>query len=530
MAALEAEKLLRPEERAPRAPFVQDCSSRLYLPESEGMKDNNSNNGSVMNSVYDDEDINVFDAVNTGDAESLCDILLHSPQSVYSINQEGRTALHIACMSNNHVIALLLIQHGAVINASDAAGQTPMHLCSDAAMVHLLCQRGGSTHIRDNHSFTPLYVHTIHCREELVNNLLAHNADPMLIDPVTQRNALHCAADMLNFNIISMLLLTKKAHQFINDQDKEGNTAIHIIVANRSETMNLGSCTHKVQGLLIQKCLMLLINMGAKVNIQNNRGDSPLHLLCSNHHLKVTLTTAPLVEIVLDMLGDPNAADNGGCRPLMVAAAHGDWEVCELLVRAGADINAICSITSSFLLNNQKDFMKYIDNNHYNNNNITFNTCKPSDIIPKNILLQLYNHINAPQSMVKKGNLKRCPQCLETKEFDLEPVKEISFLTSLLGLGLGGITGLEYSTIPLQSFDDKIQNNNVTNNCGHCGRYLCIKCLSHSLMPALMPQYWQDASTLIPTSKPSGALNFSFYIPSSDHIKLCRVCYDIFVK
>ena len=531
VAALEAEKLLRSEERAPRAPYVQDCSSRLYLPESEGVKDNNSNNGSVMNSVYDDEDINVFDAVNSGDAESLCDILLYSPQSVYSINQEGRTALHIACMSNNHVLALLLIQYGAVINASDAAGQTPMHLCSDAAMVHLLCQRGGSTHIRDNHSFTPLYVHTIHCREELVNNLLAHNADPMLVDPVTQRNALHCAADMLNFNIISMLLMTKTAQEFINNVDKDGNTAIHIIVANRPETLNLGNSTHKVQGLLIQKCLMLLVNMGAKVNIQNNRGDSPLHLLCSNLHLRATLTTAPLVEIMLDMAADPNAADTGGCRPLMVAAAHGEWEVCESLVRAGADINASCSITSSFLLNNQKDFQKYIDNNHYHNIDLTSNLCKPSDIIPKKMLLQLYNYISAPQSMVIKGNQKRCPQCLETKEFDLEPAKDISFITSLLGLGLGGITGFDYSTAPLQTTENNDNNhNNLTNNCRHCGRYLCSKCLSHSLLAALMPQYCKESLNLNPAVKTSGGMSFSFYEPNSENVKLCHTCYNVFVK
>ena len=50
------------------------------------------------------------------------------------------------------------------------------------------------------------------------------------------------------------------------------------------------------------------------------------------------------------------------------------------------------------------------------------------------------------------------------------------------------------------------------------------------LLAALMPQYGKDSSNLNPVVKASGGLNFSFYEPNSEHVKLCQTCYNVFVK
>lgn len=548
VAVLEAEKLLHPpQDYSTPTSAIKDSSCRLYLPEMEPKDINNACSG--MNSEYAEINISIFDAVNSGDTESLCDILLYNPRCIFSVNQEGRTALHLACMNNSHVIALLLIQHGALLNAPDAAGQTSMHLCSDPGMIHLLCQKGARTDIRDNHSFTPLYVHTLHCREELVQMLLSHNADPTLLDPLNLRNTLHCAAYMGNYNIISMLLSVPKINTFLDAQDIYGNTAIHIIVSNRLESLNSvcrNNSTHKVQSLLIQKCLMLLLNRGANVNIKNKFDETCLHFICSNIHLRETYSTAPILEIVVNMGGEVNVSDRDGCTPLMVGAVYGNWEVCELLVRGGGDLNSLFSITTSYLLNNRKEYYENnkkdrksrskdskinygdmgdnTDNNDNDDENLLYKTCVTSEIIPRQTLLSLYNHISAPQSMIKNNNFneRRCMGCREGFDSGAVNDKNSSFLSAFLGLEIEAqlTVGLKNCRPSGYNYYDKKKTGHG-NNCGHCGRYLCPKCLNHELLVALLPEFLQTSILK------SQGLRLSFLTHSGDNLKLCQLCYTI---
>lgn len=527
VAALEAEKFMGSpvvsEESTPRRP------SRLYLPESDSSREKTSSSGyTTCSGEYKEVENNIHDAVNNGDMEWLINNLRKTPHSVFLVNQERRTALHLASMSNFLSIAELLVQHGSVVNAQDAAGQTPMHLCSDSGVMDLLCSSGGSTTVRDSHGYDPLYVHTLHSRDDLVKCLLANRADPTMKDPIDSRTALHCAAEVRSYNIIRLLLSASVEDAFLNAQDKDGNTALHIILGDFSETLNSQSVrntTKKAQGLLIQKCLMALLNRRARVNIKNNLGDTPLHYICSNTNLRSTMVTAPLVQILLDMSADVNALNNEGCTPLMVSAAHGDWEVCELLVAAGGDLNALCNITSGYLLNNRqyKAFTEIRNNSPEELSEDPIHTamCAPSDIIPKEILFSLYHSISSCQSLVRKKNAKRCGEC--KADFDQmlqcpmeENNKDYSYIMYLLGI-----------EVDVVSCTEKDQTS-ALNNCGHCGRFLCRKCLPRSLPMDLMPMYFNAKGNASP-----GGGRFSFGSNTGDNsvsIPLCEICHDILVK
>jgi ankyrin repeat protein len=528
LAVLEAEKLVGSptvsEEGTPRRP------SRLYLPESDSTREKTSSSGYTTSSEYKEAENNIHDAVSNGDMDWLVNNLRKTPHSVFIVNQERRTGLHLASMSNSLSITEFLVSHGSVVNAQDAAGQTPMHLCSDSDVMNLLCSSGGSTIIRDNHGYNPLYVHTLHSRDDLVKCLLANGADPTLKDPIESRTALHCAAEVRSYNIIRLLLSVSSEDSFLNAQDKDGNSALHIILGDFTETLNLQSVrntTKKAQGLLIQKCLMLLLNRGALVNIKNNSGDTPLHYVCSNTNLRSTMVTAPLVQILLDMAANANAMNNEGCTPLMVSAAHGDWEVCELLVAAGGDLNALCSITSGYLLNNRQyrafSGIQNIASEEQKEDPIHTAMCAPSDIIPKDILCSLYRLISSPQTLVRKKNAKRCGEC--KTEFDqLLPCpteganKDYSYIMSLLGIEVDVVNCTE------------TDRSGALNNCGHCGRFLCRKCLSHSLLKELMPVYLTSPSK---GSSSPGGMRFSFGSNTSDctdSTPLCGICHDILLK
>jgi ankyrin repeat protein len=526
VAELEAEKLngspAVSEEGTPRR------LSRLYLPESDSTREKTSSSGYTTSSEYKEAENNIHDAVSNGDMDWLINNIRKTPHSVFLMNQERRTGLHLASMSNSLSIAEFLVSHGSVVNAQDAAGQTPMHLCSDSDVMNLLCSSGGSTTIRDNHGYNSLYVHTLHSRDDLVKCLLANGADPTLKDPIESRTALHCAAEVRSYNIIRLLLSVSSEDSFLNAQDKDGNTALHIILGDFTETLNLQSVrntTKKAQGLLIQKCLMLLLNRGATVNIKNNSGDTPLHYVCSNTNLRSTMVTAPLVQILLDMSADANSMNNDGCTPLMVSAAHGDWEVCELLVSAGGDLNALCNITSGYLLNNRqyRAFNEMHSNGSVEQKEDPIHTamCTPSDIIPKETLYSLYRLISSPQTLVRRRNAKRCGEC--KTEFDqLLPCpaesnnKDFSYIMSLLGIEVDVVSCTE------------TDRSGALNNCGHCGRFLCRNCLSHSLLKELMPVYFNSKCSSSP-----GGTRFSFGSSTndcSDSTPLCGICHDILLK
>ena len=91
---------------------------------------------------------------------------------------------------------------------------------------------------------------------------------------------------------------------------------MHIVLSAFSDAVSQRSqkCTpNRAQGANIQKCLMLLLNRGALVNVKNKLGDTSLHYVCANQNLRSTSVTAPLVQILLDMSADANALNNDDC-------------------------------------------------------------------------------------------------------------------------------------------------------------------------------------------------------------------------
>lgn len=90
-----------------------------------------------------------------GANRAIVDMLLSHPEIINSINSKTKgkevTPLHCVAASPGAeaaAVAAALLQHGAIVDAQDAAGSTPLLYCcrrgSNAALVQLLVQAGGN--------------------------------------------------------------------------------------------------------------------------------------------------------------------------------------------------------------------------------------------------------------------------------------------------------------------------------------------------------------------------------------------------
>lgn len=79
---------------------------------------------------------------------------------------------------------------------------------------------------------------------------------------------------------------------------------------------------------------LLLLQRGVNVNVQDSRGQTPLHIAAQCGHLGVVRLLLTTEHI------DVNARDHHGSTPLHVASEKGHVEVVQLLVAHGARLDA----------------------------------------------------------------------------------------------------------------------------------------------------------------------------------------------
>jgi ankyrin repeat protein len=100
-----------------------------------------------------------------------------------------------------------------------------------------------------------------------------------------------------------------------------------------------------------------LIAHGARINPQDKKGRSPLHVV-------VRRDSAELVTCLLRHGADPNARDNASMTPLHLACRDGRLEAAQALLRGGADPNAVndCEWTCVHLaiVHGQQDVLQWL--------------------------------------------------------------------------------------------------------------------------------------------------------------------------
>ncbi len=166
---------------------------------------------------------------------------------------------------------------------------------------------------RDGNSFTALYAAALNGHLESVRVLLEAKANVNSTNKTDQGTALHVAVLHGNEKMVSLLL------QFganVNTPMIDGSSALHVCAFHGNVSL--------------MNVLLFNATNKPKVNLQTNRGDTPLHVAVENNHLE-------LVKVLLDVDAvDVDVTRNDGLSALLIAAKKDNMAMVQALMQRHA--------------------------------------------------------------------------------------------------------------------------------------------------------------------------------------------------
>ncbi len=266
-------------------------------------------------------------AANLGDIAAV-DKLLELGTPIDAFDAQSATALLRAAGAGHVDLVVHLIERGAQVDRAARSGATPLSAAVSArrgAVVAAMLERNIVVDQRLPGGVTALMIAAGLGYPEIVARLLARGADANAQDERGTR-PMHAAAqfafanrDTARARRVLELLIEKGAD--LDAADAKGKTALLLLLGARAEPGSASDQQH------VQALLSLFLIGRADVNLQDERGVSPLHA-CAMHGLLLP------ARALLAARADPECRDVLERTPREVAALLGYVDVAaELTVR-----------------------------------------------------------------------------------------------------------------------------------------------------------------------------------------------------
>ncbi|XP_036070360.1 ankycorbin [Oryzias melastigma] len=162
-----------------------------------------------------------------GHTDCLAAILAHGADLSVS-DASGFTALHLAAKNNHVECCKKLVQNKCAVDATDGSGRTALHYAAASGniqIVQLLCELRSPINLKDADGLTPLLSAAKHCHSEICCTLLDFGADINAPDN-TGRTALMVAAES---NAVSVVEVLVQREADLSAVDLEGHDVLHYV-------------------------------------------------------------------------------------------------------------------------------------------------------------------------------------------------------------------------------------------------------------------------------------------------------------
>jgi len=125
----------------------------------------------------------IFDAAKSGDAQLAATLLEGNKGLTAGYDENGWTALHLACFYGHEEVVRALLNTGAEVNArsTNPLNNTPLHAAAagkHAAIAKLLLDRGANANARQHSGWAPIHAAAQHGDIDMAKSLVDAGADP----------------------------------------------------------------------------------------------------------------------------------------------------------------------------------------------------------------------------------------------------------------------------------------------------------------------------------------------------------------
>jgi cytohesin len=294
----------------------------------------------------------------------LVEFLIARGASVNAKDSWGKSLLHIAAGQASIELAEFLIAKGADVNSRDNRGRTPLHMIFvgpipgpavgdlDKAFEvgKMLIAAGADLNVKDDLGWTPLHHVTWYSMPCLGELYIDSGADVNIrdkegytpLDYAADRGGgrLSCAGYLRKHGAVQghpyrIEMFNAIRRGFLEELKKLIAKGADV---NQRHTSFKSTTLHMAVMKGRKDIAEYLIAKGAKVNVENDAGRTPLH----------SAPTVDIAQLLIDTGADPDAGIENGCtpllwivlRPLTIEFDKKDVKgVMEVLLKAGADVN-----------------------------------------------------------------------------------------------------------------------------------------------------------------------------------------------
>ena len=250
-----------------------------------------------------------YEACALGDEAQAAAMLAADTKLATAATPLGQTALHAAAEHGHERVVEKLLAAGAAVDARTENGMTPLHHAARRghdAVAKLLLSRGAKAETYDRTARSPLHYAVENGHDHLAAVLLTAGAGAKL--PLLHKAVLAgTPLETISF---------KTVMDHANDTERGGAAALHW-------------AAHLGQPAAVKR----LLHAGADPNLPDGMGQTALFAALAHKRYDIA-------QLLLDNGAEPTFYDHLGETPLHLAAKTGDAAAAALLIKHGADVNA----------------------------------------------------------------------------------------------------------------------------------------------------------------------------------------------